>query len=138
MLDDLGLVAALGWHVDEYNAHYPVKVALANHGVDRRLPADLELALYRVTQEALTNVARHAEATHAWVDLTRDSDGVSLSVHDDGQGFDVAEALGRRKRGLGLFGMQERVSLLGGDFAITSSPGQATTVRVHIPLGSPS
>jgi two-component system sensor histidine kinase UhpB len=134
VLDDLGLVAALGWHIDEYNTHHRTKVELAMRGIDRRLPAELELALFRVTQEALTNVARHAEAKRARVDLTRDDGWVSLSVRDDGRGFDVAEALGRKKRGLGIFGMQERVSLLGGEFLVSSAPGEATTVRVRIPL----
>jgi signal transduction histidine kinase len=109
-----------------------VQVSYLVTGLDgTRLDYDLETALYRIVQEALTNVARHAKAQHVGVILSRRENTVSLIIEDDGLGFDVEEAL-RRGR-LGLLGMRERSEMLGGTLTIESSPGCGATVFVHMP-----
>ena len=101
-----------------------------------RLPPEVETALYRIVQEALTNVARHAKAHSVSVLLEKRGSSMKLIVEDDGQGFDVPQVMGSgpHEGNLGLYGMRERASLLGGTFAIESTPGAGTTVFVEIPL----
>jgi signal transduction histidine kinase len=97
---------------------------------------DLAIAGFRVAQEALTNVVRHAGAAHVWIELDRDENRVELSVRDDGVGFDVARRLdqaGRTGR-LGLLGMRERVQILGGRLEVDSGPGRGTRVRATFPV----
>jgi two-component system sensor histidine kinase UhpB len=135
-LDDLGLVAALEGYTDSYGARMPVRMAFSAEGfVDRddRLPPQVELVLYRVVQEALTNAAKHAGARTVRVELCRRPDEVVAAVADDGQGFDVEDVMRYRERGLGLFGMQERLALVGGQLVIDSSPGHGTRVHVRVP-----
>jgi signal transduction histidine kinase len=97
------------------------------------LTSEIETALYRIGQEALNNVGKHAQATHATVLLDRSAGRVSLIVEDDGIGFDVAQQLSVRQ-GFGVTGMRERALLLGGEFDIESTPGKGTTVVARIPL----
>jgi two-component system sensor histidine kinase UhpB len=135
-LDDLGLVAALEGYTDSYGAHMPVRVAFSAEGFDDRdgrLPPQVELVLYRVVQEALTNVAKHASAHAVHVELCRRPYEVVAAVADDGQGFDVEEMMRSRERGLGLFGMQERLTLVGGQLVIDSSPGHGTRIHARVP-----
>ena len=89
--------------------------------------------MYRVVQEALTNVAKHAGAHDVHVELRRRPDEVIAAVADDGQGFDVEDMMRSRERGLGLFGMQERLALVGGQLVIDSSPGHGTRVHARVP-----
>ena len=99
------------------------------------MPDAASISLYRVVQEGLTNVARHARASQVWVRLEGDANQVSLSVEDDGQGFDM-EAVKRGSNhapGIGLLGMQERLELLGGGLEITSRPGRGTRLVARIP-----
>ena len=139
VLDDLGLPAALGRHISEYNQRHSVKADLVVHGLgEERLPAPVETALYRIVQEALTNVVRHARARHASVLLEKRDGCLRVVVEDDGQGFDVS-TVGRDSRHLGLYGIRERAELLGGSVKIESEPGRGTSVFVEIPLDeSPS
>ena len=135
VLDDLGLVAALESYIDEYNGRYDIQARLECSGFPRRLPPQAELALYRVAQESLTNVARHSSAKHVLVRLQVLEDGWAyLSVEDDGVGFDVSEVLNRRNGGLGIFGMKERVALLRGELWIDSVRGKRTMIRACIPV----
>jgi signal transduction histidine kinase len=99
------------------------------------LPDAVTICFYRVLQEALTNVAKHAHASHAWVTLRCDVDTLSLSVTDDGQGFDVSTevSVSRQPRGMGLLGMRERLELLGGRLEIKSQPGQGTRLVACAP-----
>jgi two-component system sensor histidine kinase UhpB len=131
VLDDLGLVAALRAHVDAVNAAGGVAIGLAVAGMDGRLPPEVELALYRVAQEAITNARRHAQASRAAVRLIRDGAHVVLEVTDDGVGFDPA-AVQAGRGGLGLAGMRERLALIGGDLALRSAPGRGTTVTARV------
>ena len=137
VLDDLGLEAALRRYTGEWSENHHVTAEFHATGMGAwRLPLDTETALYRVTQEALTNVLRHANAKRVGVLLERRKDLISLIVEDDGAGFDAAAVLqAAHSRGkLGLLGMQERVVMVGGTIEFESTPGAGTTVFVRVPL----
>jgi signal transduction histidine kinase len=136
VLDDLGLAAALRWCVDRFAQKARLETHLSIDAVPRLEPA-LETACFRLAQEALTNVVRHAKARHVWCDLHRLGDGLELSVRDDGIGFDVPAARARAIGGasLGLLGMEERVSLAGGEFEIRSEPGGGTRIQARFAVG---
>jgi signal transduction histidine kinase len=136
VLDDLGLVAALRWLVASQARQTGSSFQLDVDSLDERLPPDLEIACFRVIQEALTNIVRHAQAEHVVVQLRRAGDEVYLEVQDDGIGFDVQAALDRAVQGqsLGLLGMRERVSLAGGQIDILSTPGGGSEVRVRFQI----
>lgn len=132
ILEDLGLCEALAWRADELNASAAVRASLQTNGMDHRLSRELELALYRVAQEALTNIARHSQAKTAQVSLRQVAGQVTLSIVDDGAGFD-AEAVLAHPSGLGLAGMRERLALVGGSLQVQSTPGQGTVVIASAP-----
>jgi signal transduction histidine kinase len=133
VLDDLGLAAALRWYVDRFARRGPLKVHVSIDPAVSGLEPALETACFRLAQEALTNVVRHARAQHVWFDLHLLGHGLELTVRDDGAGFDVAAARSRAIRGgsMGLLGMEERVSLTEGELEIVSAPGQGTMVRAR-------
>lgn len=135
-LDDLGLAPALRWYLQKYEERRGIRARLTTLGDIVRLPAEYETVLFRITQEALTNVAKHAAATQVNVTLTQTPGAVELLVEDDGRGFDASAASRRDATGSGwgLVGMQERAALLRGRVTIDSQPGQGTRVRVSIPL----
>jgi PAS domain S-box-containing protein len=131
-LDDLGLRAALANYVQDWSGRVGIAAKLHTSGLlDDRLPADAETALYRIAQEALTNVAKHARAANVDVILERRADTVLLIIEDDGVGFDPAGA-GGGGQGFGLLGMQERAGLVGAMLEIESSAGKGTTVLVRM------
>lgn len=135
-LDDLGLVPALRWYVRQYQVRHPeLQVQMIADRSLTRLPAQYETVLFRATQEALTNVARHAQATQVDLTLSQDDNYVRLEVRDNGIGFDPTapprHALGS---GLGLVGLRERVALVGGRCRVDSAPGQGTRVVCELPL----
>ena len=134
-LDDLGLVAAAQSYTEHFAELVGFTVTFHTEGFSQRLAPHVELVLYRVIQEALTNVARHAGACHVEVWLTQDSTRAVATVRDDGLGFDVDAVLASKERGLGLFGMQERMALVGGRLQLSSWPGAGTLVRAEVPLG---
>jgi PAS domain S-box-containing protein len=133
-LDRLGLVPALRQYAEVCRRQNALDVDMMVVGLaeDERLAPELETTVYRVVQESLTNVVRHAHAQHVAIILEREVDRVTAIVEDDGVGFDPEEAL-RRGR-LGLFGMQERAEMFGGRFTVESSPTQGTTVFLELPL----
>jgi len=133
-LDELGLIPALREYAARYQEEQGLEVVLALPWGDERLPAPLETALFRIIQEALANVARHAQARRVEVSLTLDQDQVTLRVTDDGQGFDPRAP--RPGPHLGLWSMGERVEQLRGQFDIASAPGIGATVTAVIPLGT--
>jgi two-component system sensor histidine kinase UhpB len=133
VLDDLGLAPALRAHVEEFSRHWPVQVTFSC-GRLGWVPPDVELVLYRIVQEALSNVARHAGASRAEVKLSRRGRVLRLTVADNGSGFDVAVARGSREAGLGLFGMEERLALVGGVLTVESAAGKGTRVSAEVPL----
>jgi signal transduction histidine kinase len=129
-LDDFGLVPALERLTATWGEHSGMEVDLEARLADERLPADVETTLYRIVQEALTNVAKHAGASRVSILLTRRGGGrVAAVVEDDGRGFEPGET-----NGLGLVGMRERVALAGGRLTIESSPGEGTTLVAEMPV----
>jgi two-component system sensor histidine kinase UhpB len=135
-LDDLGLVAALEAYTEAYAARIPLQLEFSAEGFDSqasRLAPQVELVLYRVVQEALTNAAKHAGASSVRVALRRSAREVVASVADDGRGFDVEEVMRSRERGLGLFGMQERLALIQGQLVIDSAPLKGTRIQARAP-----
>ena len=130
MLDDLGLQPALEWLARDFIQRYDIAVELSVSADLDGLSEPHRLCIYRAVQEALTNCARHARATLVRVHLARREDEITISVSDDGAGFDLA----RRHDGLGLRGMEGRVKELGGHVEVTSSPGDGTTISIQLPL----
>jgi len=139
VLDDIGLSAAIDMYVREFRKRYDISVEFTVDGSAFRLPSQAEAAAYRIVQEALTNVARHAHASTCRIVLRRQASDIQLTIEDDGVGFDPeAQRSGRVEKGLGLLGMQERVSRLGGSCIVDSAPGNGTRVTVRLPLDVPS
>ncbi|HXG41466.1 MAG TPA: ATP-binding protein [Dehalococcoidia bacterium] len=137
-LDHLGLPAAIATYAEGFSRLWGLPIQLRLQPLRRRLPAEVELAVYRIVQEALTNVAKHAAAKQASVRLYKRNGCLVVRVSDDGRGFDVAAVTAQRDRGLGIFGMQERAALVGGSLVVRSRPGRGTEVRVAVPLEGPS
>jgi signal transduction histidine kinase len=134
VLDDLGLVAAVERYVAEFAQRYSLQVDMATHGMQsRRFAPSMETALYRIVQEGLTNVARHAQARTVSLLLECRANWMRVILEDDGRGFDLESVLHSTRR-LGLYGMQERVEILGGTLAIESRPGAGTSIFVEVPL----
>jgi two-component system, NarL family, sensor histidine kinase UhpB len=129
-LDDLGLKAALAGNVDELSSSTGVRASFEADGDFSDVPADAQLVLYRVAQEALSNAAQHAEAESVLVRLSRDNGQAELTISDDGRGFTFDQT----GRGLGLGGMRERALLVGGDLRIESRPEVGTRVRLRVPI----
>jgi len=133
MLDDLGLLPALLWLFDRYTAQTGVRVEFAHNGLSQRFSPDVETAAFRIVQEALTNVARHAEVSRVTVHAWADPDSLEVQIKDEGSGFDADVAVSRGTSS-GLAGMRERVVLLDGIFSIESAPGKGACVSAHLPL----
>jgi two-component system sensor histidine kinase UhpB len=134
VLDDLGLVAAAQSYTEHCAELLGFAVTFQGEEFPHRLSPQVELVLYRVIQEALTNVARHATAHHVCVILAEEDGHAVATIRDDGAGFDVPAVLASKERGLGLFGMQERMALVGGRLQIHSRPGAGTLVRAEAPV----
>jgi PAS domain S-box-containing protein len=130
VLDDLGLLDAMEWYTSDFEKRTRIPCDFTHRGVDE-VPEALATAAYRVLQEALTNVARHAEASAVEVALIQTEQTLELSVRDDGRGFDPAAP--SQGRTLGLAGMLERANLTGGELEIRSLPGRGTTIRLRLP-----
>ena len=134
LLDDLGLVAALEWQLGEFEKRSGIKTSFIESGEQVELPDSVSIGLFRIFQESLTNVARHADAKNLKVSLERKNNSFVLNVTDDGIGFDKYKIAG--KRTLGLLGMKERTAIIGGTYDIISAPDKGTTVLVTIPLSN--
>jgi len=134
ILDDLGLMPALRFLSEGVGQRAGLTIAVSG-SAEERLPPAVEIALYRVVQEALNNVARHARATRATIEVQRVDRDVVCRIVDDGRGFDpVAVSARGRQRGIGLDGMRERIARLGGALEVRSEPGRGTELLFHIPL----
>jgi signal transduction histidine kinase len=132
VLDDLGLVAGLQWHIKTFAARTGIEISFESKSIDEaRLSPIVKSTIFRVIQEALTNVSRHADSRTAEVSLAMHNGSVEFSVKDSGKGFDVA---GLKKGSTGVSSMRERLSLVQGRFEISSAPGGGTTVKAHIPV----
>ena len=131
VLQHAGLVAALQGHCAEFGSQHGIDVTFSADAGLEEIPADVALCLYRVAQEALHNIAQHAGARRAEVALTRSDDLLELRIADDGQGFDLAAA--RRRGGLGLISLDERVRLVQGRVRIVTEPRRGTELQVQVP-----
>ncbi|GAB4541046.1 MAG: GAF domain-containing protein [Anaerolineae bacterium] len=134
MLDDLGLLPALLWHFERYTTQTGVRVNFEHTGLERRFSPQVETAAYRIIQEALTNVARHAGVDEVTIRLWSDQETLRLHIEDRGVGFEPEAALAASASS-GLAGMQERAALVGGHLAIESTPGAGTRLRAEMPAG---
>lgn len=134
-LDDLGLLPALEWLIPELNKHFGLKVEMKIIGKPRRFPPETELVLFRIAQESLRNVGKHAEASQAQVSISFNSARTIMTIKDDGKGFGLPESIGDLAAGgkLGLVGMEERTRLIGGKLRVRSQPGVGTTIKVEVP-----
>jgi signal transduction histidine kinase len=135
VLDDLGLAPALKWMAEQSASRGGFEVQFHHERALERLAPEIETACFRIVQEALTNISRHAHASAVQINLGRVADDMVLTVADNGQGFDVAAMRERATTGasLGVLGMQERATLLGGQLDIQSQPGQGSVVELHCP-----
>ena len=131
-LDDLGLVPAIRWYVQQFSERNAIDVKLNVAGSNPRLPADFEIILYRAVQEGLTNIVRHAHAHHATIKLERSGSSVWLTITDDGQGIQPGK---NKTNGMGLEGMRERVMLVGGKLRLDSAFGAGTQITIELPVG---
>lgn len=135
VLDDLGLIPALHAFLKGFAKETGIRVSLTVSAKVEKLSVAKRTVLYRVAQESLTNVARHARAGRVDVSIRALRNAVDMQVKDDGTSFDVEQTLGARKfRRMGLLGMRERVEMMGGSFRIASAPGQGTSIHVRIPF----
>ncbi len=132
MLDDLGLAAALEWQADQVSKSTGVRIEMASDAFSSDLPEEHKICVFRVVQEALNNVCRHARASSVEIALQSNERGISVKIRDDGRGFRLP-----RRNGLGLIGMQERVESLGGRLTVDSEPGRGTTIEIALPLPAP-
>jgi signal transduction histidine kinase len=132
MLDDLGLPAAIEWYAKGFERRHGVRVDLLQERMDHRLTADIEAAVYRIVQEALTNVAKHAQATRSRIYLQRLPHTLLVTIEDDGVGFDPA-MVGGPGRGLGLISIRERVAQVRGELRLETTPGKGTRLTVEVP-----
>jgi signal transduction histidine kinase len=134
MLDDLGLIPALQSHLKGFMERTGIRVGFTAFAGVESLNSGVRTVLYRVAQEALTNIARHAKASGAKVSIQSLSSGVRMEIRDNGQGFEVEGTMrAKSSKRLGLLGMRERVEMIGGTFWVTSSRGKETVVCVEIP-----
>ncbi|MFC2018592.1 GAF domain-containing protein [Chloroflexota bacterium] len=135
LLDDIGLIAAIGWHIENYLETRDIKGRLKVTGAKRRLPVRIETALFRITQEATANIFKHSKAKKANISLRFNKSSVTIRIKDDGKGFNLDDVMIPRKNEgrLGLLSMKERAELLGGVLIINSQPGTGTDVTVKIP-----
>ncbi|MBI3149854.1 MAG: PAS domain S-box protein [Betaproteobacteria bacterium] len=134
LLDDLGLVPAVEWLRDDFQRRSGIPVHLHVAGREFEIGKDAATAVFRILQESLTNVVRHAQASQVWIALAVSADGLRLSIRDDGRGMDASAA--PKDRSFGLIGIRERAIMLGGSARISSGPGEGTVVEVDLPLNS--
>jgi two-component system sensor histidine kinase UhpB len=136
MLDHLGLVPALRWFAQSRLEPTGIRVVIQEKSAPRRLPTEVETALFRVVQETINNIARHAAARNARISFDFGDEAVTVEVEDDGIGFDIIElALSPDTgRGLGLMGMEERIEVLDGEIEIISAPSYGTHVHIRVPI----
>ncbi|WCN39168.1 sensor histidine kinase [Aneurinibacillus uraniidurans] len=132
VLDDLGLIPAIRSYIQRYGQVYGIHVELKTDEKQRRYESNVETVLYRVCQEALTNIAKHSGTTHALVNIHHDKEYIIMSIEDYGKGFD-SKQYKPNGTNLGLFGMKERAHLVNGSVEVISSPGKGTTVQIIIP-----
>lgn len=134
VLDDLGLSSALRWITENRLESMGIDVTIDVVGAERRVKPEIETCLFRIGQEAISNIARHAEANAVKLTLRYGCASILLEVEDNGKGFEPKSVLSSAEKSLGLLGMKERASLLNGNLAVVSEPLAGTRVRVELPV----
>jgi signal transduction histidine kinase len=134
VLDDLGLQSAVRWYADRHLTSRGISVRCEFDAPDRRFPAAFETALFRICQEAMSNIARHAHAESVLIQLSEGEGVIRIEIEDDGRGFEPDKVSHAERRHFGLMGIEERVEILGGTVKIESAPGQGTRIRLEVPL----
>ncbi|WP_338737367.1 sensor histidine kinase [Candidatus Dehalogenimonas loeffleri] len=140
VLDDLGLIPAIEWLAPELDKHFKFKTEIQIIGKPRRFPVETELVLFRIVQESLRNIGKHAFADKVWLTIDFSDQATYLTIKDNGRGFNPPERIGDLAVNgkLGLTGMQERARLIGANLKIDSVPSQGTTVTVELPMATDS
>lgn len=137
VLDDLGLAPAINRYLADYKEQYGLQIEFLFFGQQRRLDSSIEVALFRIIQETVSNIRKHARANSAVVKMELLRKRVNIHVKDDGRGFDLDKVIADKNRdGYGLVGMRERVQLLEGEINITTAPGQGTSISISVPVDS--
>lgn len=138
-LDDLGLIPTLRKFVQDFEDKTKIRTTFELHGREARLPSGMEVAVYRLVQEAFSNVYKHAHASYVSLDITFQAKMVKITIQDNGDGFDVSQVEAKMSKGVnfGMIGMQERVELLEGRLDIDSQKGEGTKISILIPIGPP-
>ncbi len=131
-LEDLGLIAALEWYCSEFTKRYDIPVTFNSSVANLQTPALIKTGLFRIYQESLTNIARHANATRVEVNFDIIDDKISLTIRDNGRGFNSSSP--EKRKTLGLLGMNERAIMIGGSLKISSAKGKGTVVEITAPL----
>lgn len=136
-LDDLGLIPALKKHIEKYEKEFGIKVELIIMGEEKKATPEYEVGIFRIIQEALSNIAKHSGAKSARILIEYENSSISINIVDYGCGFDVKKILLFENKNLGLVSMKERTELLGGTFQISSNIGQGTKITIKIPFSNP-
>lgn len=134
LLDDLGLIDTIDWYLDDFKKRFNIKTEFRHLSDQLIVPDKMKTALFRIFQESITNIIRHAHASLVKVILNKSGDSVILQIKDNGKGFDMLDV--SNKKTLGLLGMKERSLLMGGSCSVESIPGKGTTVTVSVSLSS--
>lgn len=132
ILDDLGLIAAIEWQVREFEKRCSIKCHLSIDQEDLNIDKEVSIAIFRVLQEGLTNVARHASATEVFISLYKVGDDLCFVINDNGRGIKKEDI--KNPKSFGLIGIRERVHFLGGDFQIVGNPGKGTKIEIKVPF----
>jgi signal transduction histidine kinase len=135
MLDELGLIPTLRWYAQNFSKRLGIDSQFQAIGFEEKLPSQIETAFYRIVQEALNNISKHAEASQVEISLEQKDSTIYASIIDNGRGFDLDKVLHPEspERGFGIIGMQERISFLGGKIDIQSRPGFGTRIHIEVP-----
>jgi signal transduction histidine kinase len=136
ILDDFGLENALKWYVEQFGRQHGIEAHFVKSGPIGVIPPDATIHIYRIVQEALTNVSRHSGSRDAWVRLRQERDWIELQIEDRGRGLPPEAERGDGWQGIGVISMRERAELMGGTFALTPAPGTGLIVSVRVPLRS--
>jgi PAS domain S-box-containing protein len=136
ILEDLGLFASLQWLVENFSKQHPVNITLDMEDIDHLFSKDIQVNLYRIFQETLTNISKHSEAQNVSVSVWNEEGHISFRVEDDGKGFELRKVLTRKysEKGVGLTAMKERMHIMGGSFDVRSHPGEGTTITFTVPI----
>src|SRR6185369_12776281 len=139
LLEEYGVGAALGWHAEEFSRRTSIAIEFEDlaRQKNRQLPREAGVALFRISQEALNNIAKHAQAARVSLRLEPEGADMVLTIRDDGRGFDPAEVRARSSR-YGMTTMKERVLAAGGSLEVESAPGKGTTLPARVPFSCPS